>query len=164
MGFHYGFEKKKFDESWARLSREYIAAGMSEEDVQAMRDYDWEEFKRERVFQTHNQSLEGALFPDGDKISEDQSPLLKGYLEQFSACQPETWEWGRYDWVEDIDTPELARGLKTLPEQDLEFTSCLIVDDLSKAETSRKLNVSRAYVTKRCARIKSTLKNAGYNR
>ena len=35
MGFHYGLEKRKFTEEWKKLYREYKAAGMSEEDIQA---------------------------------------------------------------------------------------------------------------------------------
>ena len=29
MGFHYGYEKRKFDAEWTRLEQEYRAAGIS---------------------------------------------------------------------------------------------------------------------------------------
>ena len=40
MGFHYGYEKKKFDKEWTRLEQEYRAAGMSDTQIAAMREYD----------------------------------------------------------------------------------------------------------------------------
>jgi len=55
------------------------------------------------------------------------------------------------------------RQIKTLPLGDLELLSFLIVDDLSRAEISRKLNVSRAAVTKRITRIKKILEGISYN-
>ena len=30
MGFHYGYEKRKFDTEWTRLEQEYRAAGMDD--------------------------------------------------------------------------------------------------------------------------------------
>ena len=41
MGFNYGYEKKKFDSRWKRLEVEYCDAGMSEEQIAAMKEYDW---------------------------------------------------------------------------------------------------------------------------
>lgn len=39
MGFNYGYEKKKFDSRWKRLEVEYCDAGMSEEQIAAMKEY-----------------------------------------------------------------------------------------------------------------------------
>lgn len=46
MGFNYAAEKKKFETLWARLRREYRAAGMSDAAIQKMHDFDWEVFNR----------------------------------------------------------------------------------------------------------------------
>lgn len=53
MGFNYGYEKKKFDSRWKRLEVEYCDAGMSEEQIAAMKEYDWAWFCSQRVFQNH---------------------------------------------------------------------------------------------------------------
>lgn len=50
MGFNYGYEKKKFDSRWKRLEVEYCDAGMSEEQIAAMKEYDWAWFCSQRVF------------------------------------------------------------------------------------------------------------------
>ena len=63
MGFNYGYEKKKFDSRWKRLEVEYCDAGMSEEQIAAMKEYDWAWFCSQRVFQNHMR----YLFPANPK-------------------------------------------------------------------------------------------------
>ncbi len=41
MGFHYGYEKRKFDAEWTRLEQEYRAAGMNDRQIAVMKEYDW---------------------------------------------------------------------------------------------------------------------------
>lgn len=58
MGFNYGYEKKKFDSRWKRLEVEYCDAGMSEEQIAAMKEYDWHGFAVKGFFKTiRNQYL-----------------------------------------------------------------------------------------------------------
>ena len=57
MGFNCAAEKKKFETLWARLRREYRAAGMSDAAIQKMHDFDWEVFKQERIYRLHTQDL-----------------------------------------------------------------------------------------------------------
>lgn len=40
MAFNYAYEKKKFEKEWKQLQKEYAAAGMSFEDIEAMRQFD----------------------------------------------------------------------------------------------------------------------------
>ena len=162
MGFNYGSETRQFHRKWEKLRTEYAAAGMAESDIQAMYEYDWEDFKRERIFCMHNRQLEDARFQNGDAVSEDKSPFFKKHLAQFSCVHPEAMTWGRQDWPEHIDTPELARQLKRLSSEDMEFISGLVADDLSKAELARRLGISRAAVTQRCVRIKKFLEKFQY--
>jgi hypothetical protein len=162
MGFNYGLETKRFNAKWANLHREYTVAGMSEPGIQAIRDFDWEQLKSERRFRTHVQALDGAVFSNGDAVGEDQSPLLEGCLEQMRANQPAISEWGRYDWVEDIDTPELAKWLRSLSEKDLELITCLVMDGERRADLARAMGVSRPAVTKQINRMKKSLEKDGY--
>lgn len=62
MGFNYAAEKKKFETLWARLRREYRAAGMSDAAIQKMHDFDWEVFKQERIYRLHTQDLGIGIF------------------------------------------------------------------------------------------------------
>jgi DNA-directed RNA polymerase specialized sigma24 family protein len=156
MGYNYGSECKKFHAKWDRFSREYAAAGMSEVDIQTMRDFDWEELKRERIIAIHNQSLECA-FTDSDAAGESNSPLLHSQLAHLSTLQPEICDWSRLDWIEDLDTPELAATIKGLSLADQELLSDLVMGGLRRTEIAAKLRVSRSAVTQRLNRIKSRL-------
>ena len=154
MGFNYGYEVKKFNSKWSVLHKEYESVGMSDADIEAMRDFDWEQLKSERRFQTHTQPLDGVVFADGDESGEDQSALHKRYLEELSVSQPEIREWSRRDWVEDLDTPELARYIKSLPEKDLDLLTAMVEDGMLRVDLSREMGVSRAAITKRITPIK----------
>ena len=69
MGFNYAAEKKKFETLWARLRREYRAAGMSDAAIQKMHDFDWEVFKQERIYRLHTQDLVIGIL---DELSAEQ--------------------------------------------------------------------------------------------
>lgn len=50
MSFNKGYELKKFEAHWEKLCIEYAAAGMTEEAIQKMYDYDRQQFNSERTF------------------------------------------------------------------------------------------------------------------
>ena len=53
MKFNYQTEKKKFDEAWEETESTCRKYGMQEEKIQELKAYDWDEFKRERIFCIH---------------------------------------------------------------------------------------------------------------
>lgn len=50
MGFNYRQERKKFEERMQENEKKYRAAGMSDEQITAMREYEEEQFRRERIY------------------------------------------------------------------------------------------------------------------
>lgn len=44
MGFNYAHEKARFDREWAKTQQTYRSAGMNEESIQEMHDFDWSLF------------------------------------------------------------------------------------------------------------------------
>ena len=69
MGFNYAHEKARFDREWEKTQQTYRAAGINEEAIQEMHDFDWSLFKKERIYQLHTQKLEGAGFCNEDGLS-----------------------------------------------------------------------------------------------
>lgn len=49
MSFNKGYELKKFEAHWEKLRIEYAAAGMTEDAIQKMYDYDRQQFNSERT-------------------------------------------------------------------------------------------------------------------
>ena len=62
MGFNYAIEKAKFEREWTLLRVEYEKAGMSTEKIDIMHDYDWENFKKERIYAIHTQEFREAQY------------------------------------------------------------------------------------------------------
>ena len=113
MGFNYAAEKKKFETLWARLRREYRAAGMSDAAIQKMHDFDWEVFKQERIYRLHTQDLGIGIFYEPSAEQEDKSALMKKFLESVSRWDDYTTA-SRYGWIEGIGDQRLVRVLKRL--------------------------------------------------
>ena len=42
MGFNYRQKRKEFEQNWAKALKQYIAAGMTQEQITAMREFDEE--------------------------------------------------------------------------------------------------------------------------
>ena len=156
---NYAEEMNHFNRIWKADLREYAAAGMSETAIQAMYELHREQYNSDRRNRTHTQSLDGAEFDGGDDSGEDRLPPSGKFLERFSSKQPEISEWSRYDWIEDLDTPELARYIKSLPETSLEHLTRMVADGMSRADLARETGVSRAAVTKRLNPIKNFIAN-----
>lgn len=53
MGFNYRQERKKFEERMQAQEEKYWAAGMNEDQIAAMREYEEEQFRRERIYKIH---------------------------------------------------------------------------------------------------------------
>ncbi len=78
MSFNKGYELKKFEAHWEKLRIEYAAAGMTEDAIQKMYDYDRQQFNAERAHLERMQELSTDTF----ECSEDEnSPLMKRYRE-----------------------------------------------------------------------------------
>lgn len=105
MGFNYGYEKKKFDSRWKRLEVEYCDAGMSEEQIAAMKEYDWAWFCSQRVFQNHTQPIPCEQY---DEVC-GQSQLFR----KFASLS--------YQW--DVDKIDQTRYLNMEPSH--ERVSCI---------------------------------------
>ena len=86
MGFNYGLEKRKFTEEWKKLYHEYKAAGMSEEDIQAIYAFDLNVFRKNRTECQRTQPLSESSCDDGTEQGESMSALLKKFSSALSVC------------------------------------------------------------------------------
>lgn len=58
MNFNYSYEKKKFEQEWAKLEKEYRQAGMSDKDILEMKNFDYDCFKLNRNTVLHTYDLQ----------------------------------------------------------------------------------------------------------
>ena len=81
MAWINGFERKRFDEEQKRLAEEYRIAGMTNEQIEQMYQFDLETFNSRRRFTEHTQQFPECVL---DESSDDKSPLFEKYLTQLS--------------------------------------------------------------------------------
>ena len=155
MKFNYQTEKLKFDARWERLTAEYRRAGMTEKQIAAMRSYDWEEFKREKIFRIHNQFLSEYGFDDvmGDEVS--NSPLYCYFMERLSDTDDYFCERSM-GWVVLIESEELQLGLKSATKEVLEIINMYAFEGRTQKEIAEKLSINLPALTNK---IKTIRKN-----
>ena len=159
MEFNYQREKRKYIKIWEKLEAEYRRAGMSEQDIEKMKSFDWEIVKQERIFCIHNQYLE-CLPQDSEKDgSGRENPLCKRFADKLSCSdEDEYFARSRYDWIENLENENLARRIKSMNKADIELLTMYIADRKTHAEIAKILGVDRTIITRRIGRIKNFLK------
>ena len=103
MGFNYGLEKKNFDSQWAMTRKQYEDAGMSNEAIQAMYDFDWSVFNANRSYQNHTQEMAAPSF---EQSEESYSPLMNKYQEAVSVTDTYHETKSRFAWIGEIENEQ----------------------------------------------------------
>lgn len=152
MGFNYGREKKKFDAEWKEKSAWYRAVGMSEDAIQTLYEFDWEQFKSERRYANHTQAL------PSDELLEWMSHRVHNIYASMRTNISEECLSARYDWIEQLDTPALTLQLQRLSQEDIELLT-LLLDGYTQREIADMLGCTQPNIAQKMRRIKKILKN-----
>ena len=117
-----------------------------------MRTFDEEAFRSGRRFAEHNQWLPHEdLYGDGTR---NRKSLYEKY-ENLTVSFDESGFTGRYAWVDAIDDPALALGLKRLSHDDLELLTLYTIEGYSQPEIARLLKRDQSVISRKLARIKN---------
>ena len=152
MGFNYGREKKKFDADWKKKAAWYRAAGMSEDAIQTLHAFDWEQFKSERRYVNHTQEL------PSDEVLEWMSYRVHNIYASMRTDISEAYLSERYDWIEQLDTPTLTQQLRRLSQEDIELLT-LLLDGYTQREIANMLGCTQPNIAQKMRRIKKILIN-----
>ena len=156
MGFNYGLEKKNFDSQWAMTRKQYEDAGMSNEAIQAMYDFDWSVFNANRSYQNHTQEMAAPSF---EQSEESYSPLMNKYQEAVSVTDTYHETKSRFAWIGEIENKQLLTALETLKTEDLEIITMYAYEGYDITEISKVYGVSRPTISIKIKRITKFLKN-----
>ena len=160
MGFNYGLEKKNFDSQWAMTRKQYEDAGMSNEAIQAMYDFDWSVFNANRSYQNHTQEMAAPSF---EQSEESYSPLMNKYQEAVSVTDTYHETKSRFAWIGEIENEQLLTALETLKTEDLEIITMYAYEGYDITEISKVYGVSRPTISIKIKRIAKFLKNFNFN-
>lgn len=157
MKFNYQTERIKFDSKWDKLQKEYRAAGMSDDAIEEMWQYDWDEFKKERVFSVHNQYLSNIdLQNNGVNEDEGKNPLLNKFLDTLAIT--DKYFADANQWIEKIENPSIVKQLKTLNDLQILILTNYVFEEKTQKEIAEELNVSQQAVAKQIEAIRKKLK------
>ena len=149
MEWHDGTERRRFEREQAELRKQYLATGMTEEQIQALYAHDREWYKSRRREAVHTQRLDIQTSEDED-INKD-NPLYKKFFEKL-AVEDNHADYSRYGWIDELENEELAKAVNALSDTDKELLTMLI-NGFTQSEIGAEMGVSQQSVSKRIKKI-----------
>lgn len=160
MAFNNGLERKRFEQEQKRLAEEYRAAGMSEEAMREMYQFDLDRFNSDRRFGEHTQQFAISELEDDDEAT---SPLYKQFTDVLTVNIERSGEHSRFWWIDEIDDTDLAAKLRKLSADDLELLTLIVQDGCSVVEIAHLQSVAHSTISRKLSRLKKYLKNFSVN-
>ena len=156
MEFNNGNERRKLNAKWESLRVQYRKAGMSEEAIQAMYDYDWSVFNANRSYQNHTQEMAAPSF---EQSEESYSPLMDKYQKAISVTDHYCETKSCFTWIGEIENERLLAALENLSELDLKILTLYVYAGYTESEIAMTLESKRITIHKRIERMTMFLKN-----
>ena len=160
MSFNKGYELKKFEAHWEKLRIEYAAAGMTEDAIQKMYDYDRQQFNSERTFIERTQEFTA---PAHESSEEEASPLMLRYQEAITTTDTYHETKSKFAWIGEIENERLLSALENLSEDDLKLLTFYAYEGYTVTEISKVLGVSQPTISIKIKRITNFLKKFDFD-
>ena len=160
MSFNKGYELKKFEAHWEKLRIEYAVAGMTEEAIQKMYDYDRQQFNSERTFVERTQEFTAPAYESSE---EKASPLMLRYQEAITTTDTYHETKSKFAWIGEIENERLLSALENLSEDDLKLLTLCAYEGYTVTEISKVLGVSQPTISIKIKRITNFLKKFDFD-
>lgn len=158
MSWNDAYERRKFKENQKKQAAEYRALGMTEEQIQALYEFDLEQFRSDRRFYSHTQPLTASDFVEG-KEDESESTLLLKFFDELTVTIDNCGEKSRYWWVDEIGDDDLLSGVKYLTQQQIEILTLIVFENYSQKEAAEKMGIPYRSFKRKIQEIKLFLIN-----
>lgn len=158
MEFNNGNERRKLNKKWERLRVQYQQAGMSEDAIQAMYDFDLGVLNSERSYVANTL----AIVDDGDDSTERKSSDFKQYEKAIAVTDTYHETQTRFAWVGEIKDKRLQEGLEKLSDEELRLITLYFRDEYSTVELSKVYGIAQQNISKRILKITKFLKKFGF--
>ena len=150
MEWNNGKERALFHKEQAELRKQYLAAGMTEEQIQVLYAFDREWYKSRRREAVHTQRLDIQTSEDED-INKD-NPLYKKFFEKL-AVEDNHADYSRYGWIDELENEELAKAVNALSDTDREILT-LLIEGFNQATIALSLGMTQPAVSQRIKKIR----------
>lgn len=148
MKWNDGKERALFEREQAQKRKEYLALGMTEEQIQILRSCDEDWYRSRRREAQHTQRLNITAFDEDDGDDETKNPLLKKFLHSFSV-EDKHWENERFAWIEEITNKQLYKVVISLSAKDKQILTLLVFDGFNQTEIAEQIGVSQQAISKK---------------
>ena len=153
MAINFGAEYKRFEKEMTKKHELYAQLNMSQEQIDALDEFDKEEFLSNNTYKRHIQSL--SIDEDYEN-SEDMHPLFKKFGDVLSVELKVTFR-DRYAWLDDISSQTLHKKLLSLSEDDLDVLDAYVFGEKKYREIGEAKKVTPQCIYKKIQRIKKFL-------
>ena len=154
MEFNNGNERRKLNKKWERLRVQYQQAGMSEDAIQAMYDFDLGVLNSERSYVANTL----AIVDNTGRKSSD----FKQYEKAITVTDTYHETRTRFAWVGEIKDKRLQEGLEKLSDEELRLITLYFRDEYSTVELSKVYGIAQQNISKRILKITKFLKKFGF--
>ena len=159
MSFNNGNERRKLNAKWEQLRVQYREAGMSEEAIQAMYEFDLGVLNSERAYAANTV----AVCDGEDDVDTGKAADLKQYEAAITVTDTYHETKSRFAWIGEIENEQLLTALETLKVEDLEIITMYAYEGYDITEISKVYGVSRPTISIKIKRITKFLKNFNFN-
>ncbi len=155
MSWNNGYERKKFEQAQKAQAKEYRKCGMNEEQIQAMYLQDLQEYRNNRIYAIHIQSIE-EIESDGE---ESRNALHKKFLLSMT-CTMDMSECGRYGWIDAMENTALYGAISKLTSDQKELLTLLYRDGYTQTEVAALLHSNLLAINKRVSRLQNRIRKS----
>lgn len=158
--YNHGLAEKQFKKEWNRQREEYRKAGMTEEMILQMYEYEREMFNSERRYLEHYEDAEFLWELPSDNAGEDakKAKMREKYMDVISVSMPESDKDSTLGWINEIESGELFKTISSLNKEEIELLTLYAMGEMSIAEIARVKCVAKQTIWKKIDRIKNKFK------
>ena len=155
MSFNNGNERRKLNAKWEQLRVQYREAGMSEEVIQSMYEFDLGVLNSERAYDANTV----AVCDGEDDVDAREAANLKQYEAAITVTDTYHETKSRFGWIGEIENERLLAGLENLSDDDLKLLTLYVYEEYSTVELSKAYGIAHQNISKRIIKITNFLKN-----
>lgn len=156
MSWNDAYERRKFKENQKKQAAEYRALGMTEEQIQAMYEFDLEQFRSDRRFYSHTQSLLPDTF-DENEDNDEKLSIFELFKDVFTTTIEEAECKSRYWWVDEIGEDDLLEGVRNLNSEQIEILTLIVFENYSQKGAAEKMGIPYRSFKRKIQQIKLLL-------
>ena len=154
MSFNNGNERRKLNAKWEQLRVQYREAGMSEEAIQAMYEFDLGVLNSERAYDANTV----AVCDGEDDVDARKAADLKQYEAAITVTDTYHETKSCFSWIGEIEHERLLAALESLSEDDLKLLTLYVYEGYTESEISKVVSISQPAIHKRIEKITIFLK------